>query len=251
MSPNFDPQPQLETNSPVPHGLVSHWLSGIMKNKIHPRLIQYGIAISFLLLATMSHAVTTLVSLSRYSITEGVAFTIGNSGSSDFLLNWTDPTGAPPLSFASIADPTLVLTLGQTYTFQRTSTAHPFAIMDNSAATFITGTDGNYSRTTTNSTLINDATLFTANPGTPGDILSWTPDALGDFWYTCSVTSHTGMTGLITIVPEPSAIGLIALGIAFVALRLRRGSMQASDNTNASKLVDVGVNDVSQPSRTT
>jgi hypothetical protein len=199
-----------------------------MKNKTYPQLIQYGIASSFLMLATMAHAVTTLVSTSRYSVTEGVAFTLGNNGASDFLFSWTDPTGAPPASFSSIADPTLVLTLGQTYTFQRTTSSHPFVIMNNTAAAFMSGTDGAYNRTTSSSTDINNATLtpianFTADPAPTTDLISWTPSQIGDFWYTCSVTGHPDMAGKITVVPEPSAFALIAGGFAFAAFRRRRG----------------------------
>lgn len=200
-----------------------------MKNRAHPRLIQYGIASSLLLLTTMSHAVTTLVSPSKYSVTEGVTFTLGNNGASDFLFSWTDPAGASPSSFPNIADPTLVLTLGQAYTFQRTSLAHPFAIMDNTAAAFISGTDGSYFRTTTDSGPITAATLFTVSPGTPGTAVSWTPSQVGDFWYTCTVTSHPDMTGKITVIPEPSAFGLIAGGFAFAALRRRRGFARVSE----------------------
>ena len=199
-----------------------------MKNKTYPRLIPSGIASSFLMLTTMSHAVTTLVSPSRYSVTEGVAFTLGNNGASDFLFTWTDPSGAPPLSSSNIADPTLILSLGQTYIFQRITTAHPFAIMNNTAAAFINGADGTYSRTTTNSTDINNATLtpiadFTASPAPTTDLITWTPGQVGDFWYTCTVTSHPGMAGKITVIPEPSAFGLIAGGFAFAAFRRRRG----------------------------
>ena len=204
-----------------------------MKSKTHARLIQYGIASSFLMLATMSDAVTTLVSPSKYSVTEGVAFTLGNNGASDFLFNWTDPTGAPPQNFSNIADATLILTLGQTYTFQRISTSHPFAIMNNTAAAFMSGTDGTYSRTTTDSTVITNATLtpvvnFTANPGIPGNTISWSPNQVGDFWYTCTVASHPDMAGKITVIPEPSAFGLIAGGLAFAALRRRRDFGQTS-----------------------
>lgn len=183
------------------------------------------------MLATMSHAVTTLVSPSRYTVTEGVAFTLGNSGASHFLFNWTDP-GPGGASFSGIEDPTLVLTLGQTYTFQRISTAHPFVIMDNTASAFISGSDGTFVRTSTLASDISGATLtpvedFTANPATvdgPGNIISWTPTEVGDFWYTCTVTSHTGMTGKITVIPEPSTIALLAGGFAFAAIRRRRRS---------------------------
>ena len=180
------------------------------------------------MLATMAHAVTTLVSPSRYSVTEGVAFTLGNNGAADFHFNWTDPSGAPPLSFSNIADPTLILTLGQTYTFQRTTGLHPFVIMNNTAAAFMSGTDGAYNRTTSSSTDINNATLtpiadFTADPAETTDLITWTPSQTGDFWYTCSVTGHPGMAGKITVIPESSAFGLIAGGFAFAALRRRRG----------------------------
>lgn len=198
------------------------------------RLTKGGFTVAFLILPTFSHAITTLVSPSVYSVSESVDFTIGNSGSSSFLLNWTDPTGNPALSFSGITDPTLVLTLGQTYTFQRISTAHPFAIMDNSAAAFIDGTDGSYFRTTTDSAVITSAILepndqFIANPGTPGNLITWTPDQLGDFWYTCTVTSHTGMAGLISVVPEPSAFGLITGVFALTALGSRRGCRSRRD----------------------
>ena len=194
-----------------------------MSNKFFSPLIQSGVAASFLLLATTSQAVTTLISPSRYGITEGVAFTLGNSGSSDFLFSWIDPDST---SWTGIADPTLVLTLGQTYTFQRISEAHPFVIMDNTAADFISGTDGAFFRTTTDPAVIAASVLspavdYTANPGTPGNIISWTPNTLGTFWYTCQVASHTGMTGEISVVPEPSVIGLVALGLTIVALGRR------------------------------
>lgn len=165
-----------------------------------------------LMLATISPAQTLIVSPAVYSVNSGVAFTLGNNGTSDFLFNWTDPTGATPLSFSNISDPTLILTVGQTYTFQRISGAHPFAIMDNSAAAFMTGTNGSYSRTTSSSTDINNATLtpiadFTADPGPTSDLISWTPTQLGDFWYTCTVTGHRGMSGKFTVtsavVPPP------------------------------------------------
>lgn len=171
-----------------------------MKNKTHLRLLQCGILSCSLILATPSHAQTTLVSPNVYSVDSGVAFTLGNSGATSFLFNWTDPTGAPPPSFSNIADPTLILRIGQTYTFQRITAAHPFAIMNNSAAAFMTGTDGSYSRTTADINVINNATLtpiadFTANPGPTTDFISWTPSQVGNFWYTCTVTSHPGMSG--------------------------------------------------------
>ena len=171
-------------------------------------------------------ALTVSESANVYSVNEGVSFDIANSGASNFLFSWSDPDPSTN-SFSALADPTLVLTIGETYTFQRTSGSHPFIIMDNSASAFISGTDGSYSRTTSDSSLISAATLtpvtnFTADPSPTTDFISWTPDALGDFWYTCSVTSHTGMTGLISVVPEPSSFALIASASAFALACLRR-----------------------------
>lgn len=171
-------------------------------------------------------ALTVSESANIYSVNEGVSFDIGNSGASNFLFSWDDPNPSAN-SFSALADPTLVLTIGETYTFQRSSSFHPFIIMDNSAVAFISGTDGSYSRTTSDSALISAATLtpianFTADPGPTTDFISWTPDAQGDFWYTCSVSSHTGMTGLISVVPEPSSFALIASATAFALACLRR-----------------------------
>lgn len=171
-------------------------------------------------------ALTVSESANVYSVNEGVSFDIGNSGASDFLFSWSDPNPSAN-SFSALADPTLVLTIGETYTFQRTSGSHPFIIMGSSASAFISGTDGSYSRTTSDSALITAATLtpianFTADPSPSSDLISWTPDALGDFWYTCSVSGHTGMTGLISVVPEPSNFALIASASAFALACLRR-----------------------------
>lgn len=205
-----------------------------MKTKTYAYLIRCGIACFSLLLANTSYAVTSLISTSKYSVSEGVTFALGNSGAADFLFSWTDPTGSSPASFMSIADPTLVLTAGQTYTFQRTSSAHPFVIMNNTAAAFMSGGDGTFNRTTTSSTDINNATLtpiadFTANPGPTTDLITWTPTVTGDYWYTCSVTSHPGMAGKFTVVPEPSAFALIAAGLTFITLRRRRSRSRFGD----------------------
>jgi hypothetical protein len=185
-------------------------------------LFPVSIALAFCTTIPTLHAVTLNTAPSLYSVSEGVSFTIGNNGASDFLFNWTDPSGNPPASFSNIADPTLVLTLGQTYTFQRTSSAHPFAIMDNSAAAFMSGTDGNYTRTTSDSSVISAATFLTASPGTPGAAMTWNPNQLGDFWYTCTVTGHPGMAGKFSVVPEPSTYALFGLGFLCVVYSSRR-----------------------------
>lgn len=162
-----------------------------------------------------------------FTIDEGVDFKITNSGSSHFVFAWSDP-GSGSSSFSDKNDPTLVLTAGETYTFERTTSAHPFVIMDSSAGSFMSGSDGSYARETTNSTTISNAILtptadFTSNPG-GGDLITWTPTAsdAGDYWYTCSVTSHTGMAGAITVVPEPGALALLAGCFALSAVMLQR-----------------------------
>ena len=186
----------------------------------------FGCIFVAMLCTPFASALTVSESANVYSVNEWVSFDIGNSGASDFLFSWSDPNPSAN-SFSALADPTLVLTIGETYTFQRTSGSHPFIIMGSSASAFISGTDGSYSRTTSDSALITAATLtpianFTADPSPTTDLISWTPDALGDFWYTCSVSGHTGMTGLISVVPEPSSFALIASASAFALACLRR-----------------------------
>lgn len=135
-----------------------------------------------------------------YEVTEGVAFTLGNTSASNYLFNWSDGSG----SFGNVADPTLILTAGQTYTFQRVTSFHPFVITD--ASLPVSGTDGSYQRSTTSGGVIDAATLspladFTADPGPTSDLITWTPAAAdtGIYFYTCRVTSHTAMTGRIEI----------------------------------------------------
>lgn len=165
-----------------------------------------------------------MITANRFTVSEGVAFTIGNTGASDFLFNWSDTGG----TFTNKADVTLVLTTGQTYTFKRTSSAHPFAIMGASAALLITGSDGSFSRGTSDGAVINGATLtpianFTADPAPTDDLISWTPTSIGDFFYTCTVPSHPGMTGKIEVIPEPTTAVLLGLGVLGI-LRRRRSA---------------------------
>jgi hypothetical protein len=190
--------------------------------------------LTFTLLTLQSSllAVTSLNSASVYSVTEGVAFNIDNVGASHFTFSWTDSNGSFGTS-TDISDPTLLLTAGQTYTFQRTSGAHPFIITDDTLP--VSGSDGSYSRTTFDISVMNnallggpsDTTTFKADPGPTSDLISWTPtnSAVGnDYYYTCYVTGHPGMTGRISVVPEPATVSLWLSGaiLLFTVCRRRK-----------------------------
>lgn len=192
------------------------------KHLFHCQSIAFASVFAF---AAAADAATTQINPDIYEVNEGVAFDVGNVGASHFTFTWTDP-GETSAAATGVQDVTLNLTAGETYTFQRTSSAHPFVIMDASAGDFMTGSDGSYNRTTTDGTDIDNATLkpiadFTADPGPTSDLISWTPTETGDYWYTCTVTSHTGMAGKISVVPEPASAALLLGGVAALTL-LRR-----------------------------
>ncbi len=160
-----------------------------------------AIAIAIALMPAAAFADTTQTGPSVYEIDAGVAFSIANSGASHFLYSWSDASG----TFTDIEDPTLVLSVGETYTFARTTGSHPLGITDDTLP--VTGTDGSFERTTTDIAVIDAAMLqpmddFIADPAPTTDMISWTPGAgdAGDYFYTCRVTFHTGMAGAIRIV---------------------------------------------------
>ncbi len=153
------------------------------------------------LIAGSAAADTTQLGPSRYLVDTGVTFSLGNSGISSFLFNWSDAGG----TFTDEADPTLVLVAGQTYIFQRTTSFHPFVICNDTLP--VSGTDGNFTRDTTDGAVIDGATLqpiadFTADPAPTTDFISWTPAAgdVGTYYFTCRVLGHIGMAGKIEIV---------------------------------------------------
>ena len=158
-----------------------------------------------LLMTGAAMAATTQLGPSIYRVDAGVDFELSNSGANSYLFSWSDSSG----TFTDIEDPTLLLTVGQTYTFTRVTSAHPFVICDDTLP--VTGTDGAYQRTTTDGAVIDAATLdpiddFTADPAPTSDFITWTPAAgdEGDYFYTCRVTSHVGMAGAIEIEPGPA-----------------------------------------------
>jgi plastocyanin len=152
------------------------------------------------LMAGASVAETSQIAPNVYRVSGGVEFTLGNAGASNYLFTWSDASG----TYSGIIDPTLILSSGQTYQFRRISIAHPFAITDDTLP--VSGSDGNYVRGTTSASVISAATLdpiadFTADPAPTSDFIEWTPTApdAGTYYYVCTVTSHTGMTGKIMV----------------------------------------------------
>jgi hypothetical protein len=96
--------------------------------------------------------------------------------------------------------------------------------LNNTIASSIDGTDGSFFRKSSDFSTYSGATIFTANPGTPGPEVNWTPTIAGDYFYTCSVGSHRGMTGKIVAVavPEPSSLSLLLLSLGAFSLYRRR-----------------------------
>ncbi|MFG0244602.1 MAG: GC-type dockerin domain-anchored protein [Phycisphaerales bacterium JB052] len=161
---------------------------------------------ALLLASTIAQADTTQNGPSNYTIDEGVSFSLGNLGPNDWLFSWSDSSG----TFTEVADPTITLTAGQTYIFDNLTTIHPFVITDDTLV--VNGTDGDFSRETFDGPVIDAATLqpmadFTADPEPADDVISWTPsdsDA-GEYWYTCRIAGHAGMTGKLVIVEAPAS----------------------------------------------
>ncbi|MGP1271862.1 MAG: GC-type dockerin domain-anchored protein [Phycisphaerales bacterium] len=162
-------------------------------------------------------AQTTQINPNRYRVESGVAFELLNSGANHYLFAWTDSSG----TFSGVIDPTLEIVVGQTYTFQRFSGSHPFAICNDTLP--VAGDDGSFQRTTFSSTVILDATLppaadFTADPGPTTDFISWTPTEaeIGEYFYTCTIASHPAMTGKIVVIAadEPCLADTNGNGVA-------------------------------------
>ena len=156
--------------------------------------------IALLLTATAAvHADTTQTGPNSYTIDQGVTFNILSIGSSSFIVNWEDGTG----TFSAL-DPTITLIAGETYIFDNQTFSHPFRITDDTLP--VSGTDGSYSRTTSDITVIDNASLqpiadFTSDPQPQDDPITWTlgNDDAGEYYYTCLVLSHAGMTGKIVV----------------------------------------------------
>ena len=145
-------------------------------------------------------AQTTQPEPNVYRVPGGVEFSLNHFSAFDYLFDWSDSGGA----FSGIVDPTLILTVGETYIFRRVSGSHPLAITDDTLE--VVGSDGMLERTTFDRGVIDAATLkpiedFTADPAPTSDFIAWTPTAgdIGTYYYTCNIASHRGMTGAIHV----------------------------------------------------
>jgi len=188
-------------------------------NLVMKNLLPFLASVSF---ASLAPAATTMVNANVYAVDQGVTFNISNSGASSYLFSWTDASG----TVTNVSDVTLMLTVGETYNFQRTTGSHPFVITDDTLP--VSGSDGSYARTTFSGAVIDAATLnpladFTADPSPTADQISWATGAgdAGSYFYTCRVDGHSGMTGSILIVPEPSS-SLLSLAGVLSILWVRR-----------------------------
>jgi hypothetical protein len=148
------------------------------------------------LLAGSAQSETIVQGPNRYEVTAGVTFSVDNLSSNGYLLSWFDDTG----TISGVLNPTLVLRVGQTYTFRRVSAKHPLVLAN--ASLPVSGTDGAFVRTTSDRTVIDAAILqpladFTADPAPTTDAIVWTPTGDAVYYYTCDVPAHTSMTGQI------------------------------------------------------
>ena len=173
------------------------------------------IIILFLLAMPTAYGSTTLVN-GVYQVNENASFQINNSGASHFVFTWGS-------TFSGLNDPTLELYVGKNYSFNRISSSHPFAITKGLP---VTGALGSLSTTSSSPGSFvyqpENAGAFISSPDGL-DPISWTPTGadIGIYHYACTVSGHVGMVGQIAVVPEPSTLGLIVVGLSVLGLRRR------------------------------
>ena len=171
----------------------------------------------FLLAMPTAYGSTTLVD-GVYRVNENASFQINNSGASHFVFTWGSNS-----TFSGLNDPTLELYVGKSYIFNRITSSHPFAITKGLP---VTGTLGSLSTTSPSPGDFvyrpETAGTFISNPG-GSDPVSWTPTGaeIGIYHYVCTVSGHVSMVGQIAVVPEPSTLGLIVVGLSVLGLRRR------------------------------
>jgi plastocyanin len=132
-----------------------------------------------------------------FEIESGTTVSVANSGASHYLLDLSSHGGS-----SAEADPTLILTAGETYQFSRVTSWHNFALV-NGSLPVAENSDGSLYRTVTDSSLDNyDITENISGNGSAN--VSWTPTESGLYYYTCDVTGHPQMIGKIVVISTPT-----------------------------------------------
>ena len=165
------------------------------------------VAVFFVVQCTFALPLTPLVGNS-FRVTESAVFDV-DAGAGTYLVDMSSQGGS-----TQEADPTLILTAGQTYDFVRTDIGHDIVIMNADIPT-AENPDGTLYRTVTDSTL-NDFALSENIIGNSSASVRWTPTDAGVYYYTCYFPSHQQMFGKLIVVPARSNQGAyrIASGAA-------------------------------------
>lgn len=144
---------------------------------------------------------------------------------------------------------TLTLTAGNTYTGNTSINAGAISLADNAGLKFVIGTSGTNNRITgsgdltldgdflfnlsgagsnpgDNWTIVDLATLGAVTFGNTFQVTGFTES--GNVW-TSSEYQFSELTGVLTVIPEPSSWGSLFLGVIWIAaLRRRRAGLQYS-----------------------
>ncbi|MDF1861543.1 MAG: hypothetical protein P1U87_15105 [Verrucomicrobiales bacterium] len=175
------------------------------------RPVPIAIALCAVLLPSASRAETSQGSAGPrpiYRSTSNLDPTAGNNGADDFLISWTATTGVSP---SNVADPHIVLEVGQYFSLSRSSSGHPFFVMSGNMPVKINkagklyrpfndqGTLDSYKLADGNGlahgSLQDNGTTQGGNP------IFWQP-TVGTYYYTCGVPGHNNMVGRIDVVPS-------------------------------------------------
>jgi hypothetical protein len=189
---------------------------------------------------------TTAIGGGIYYVTEGVHFEIYAYSSGSFFFSWTDPDGT---EFNNIQDPTLYLTIGETYTFERSSTGNPLRLTtDRLPVEKVPSVAGPYYRRTTedldeiDAASLTPLTEFTADPsgvdGTlSGDIvvLNVTASIIGTLYYTSLVPGNSEMTGLLIVEDTSGSTAAVKKSLQRKIKRLKKALKRANKKKRKSK----------------
>lgn len=190
---------------------------------------------------------TVVVGGGIYEVNEGVNFELRHVSSSNYLFSWEDPDGT---TFTDIPDPELHLTVGETYTFERYSTAHPFRITTDQLPVKVLATAGGrlLQRDTQDEAVIDAASLtpladFTADPSTVNEVASGDPITLavteshvGTHYYTCTVVSHDFMTGAIVVEAPGGGTAALKKSLQNQVKKVRKALKKAKKKGQKAKV---------------